>query len=84
MLNPLAIAQLGIGRRPLLAALLGIWDKLMEELVVPPVPSSGGGSRPMRPRRRLAIGSWRPVMLPLPALAPPIEDEDALHLLGMI
>lgn len=29
MLNPLAIAHLGIARRPLVVALLGIWDVLV-------------------------------------------------------
>jgi hypothetical protein len=31
-LNPLAIAHLGIARRPIVAALLGIWDELMTVL----------------------------------------------------
>lgn len=33
-LNPLTIAHLGIGRRPIVAALLGIWDELMQALTV--------------------------------------------------
>ena len=40
MLNPLAIAHLGIGRRPIVAALLGIWDELMRVLSV---KETGGG-----------------------------------------
>ena len=31
-LNPLSIAHLGIGRRPIVAALLGIWDELVSVL----------------------------------------------------
>ncbi len=40
MLNPLSIAHLGIGRRPIVAALLGIWDELMKVLSV---QETGGG-----------------------------------------
>lgn len=40
MLNPLSIAHLGIGRRPIVAALLGIWDELMKVLSA---PDTGGG-----------------------------------------
>lgn len=31
MLNPLAIAHLGIARRPIVAALLGLWDALLPD-----------------------------------------------------
>lgn len=40
MLNPLSIAHLGIGRKPIVAALLGIWDVLMKVLAA---PDTGGG-----------------------------------------
>lgn len=40
MLNPLSIAHLGIGRKPIVAALLGIWDELMKVLAA---PETGGG-----------------------------------------
>jgi len=40
MLNPLSIAHLGIGRKPIVAALLGIWDVLMKVLAA---PETGGG-----------------------------------------
>lgn len=40
MLNPLSIAHLGIGRKPIVAALLGIWDELMKALAA---PETGGG-----------------------------------------
>lgn len=40
MLNPLSIAHLGIGRKPIVAALLGIWDELMRVLSA---PDTGGG-----------------------------------------
>lgn len=48
MLNPLAIAHLGIARRPLVAALLGLWP----DEYVPPAPvyvvPAGSGVPPVR------------------------------------
>lgn len=44
-LDPLAIAHLGIGRRPIVAALLGLWDKLMALLAAPALPGPSVMSR---------------------------------------
>lgn len=71
-LDPLTIAHLGIARRPIVVALLGLWDELMEAL------SSGGGgyvATPAAPRRLVA---------PKPA-APrrPVEDDEASLLLAL-
>ena len=42
-LNPLSIAHLGIARRPIVAALLGIWDELMAVLAAARLEYHGGG-----------------------------------------
>lgn len=57
MLNPLAIAHLGIARRPIVAALLGIWDELMAELAARPRRGTGYFKSEPRAvnRRRLAV-----------------------------
>lgn len=44
-LDPLAIAHLGIGRRPIVAALLGLWDELMAILAAPALPGPSVMSR---------------------------------------
>lgn len=44
-LDPLAIAHLGIGRRPIVAALLGLWDELMAVLAAPTLPGPNVMSR---------------------------------------
>lgn len=59
-LNPLSIAHLGIGRRPIVAALLGIWDELMvvlTEEVKKRRGGAGGGviSRADRTKKRNKI-----------------------------
>ncbi len=75
-LNPLAIAQLRIGRRPIVAALLGIWDELMEALASP----QGGGKAIPKPRPR------RPWVVPAQFIKVPSRrrDEEALLLLGAL
>lgn len=75
-LNPLTIAHLGIGRRPLVAALLGIWDELMEVLA----SASGGGKAIPKPRPR------RPWVVPAQFIKVPSRrrDEEALLLLGAL
>lgn len=49
------------------------------EVAVSPAPTSGGGAR--RKRRRQPLGVYMP---PWPRATQPVEDEDALCLLGMI
>ena len=72
-LNPLSIAHLGIARRPIVAALLGLWDEIMEALAeagggyVPPAVRPAPprpAPRPSRPRR-------------------PTEDDEASLLLAL-
>ena len=61
-LNPLTIAHLGIGRRPIVAALLGIWDELMEVLASPRRGGQSPGPRrayPQGRRRRIQLTSAR-------------------------
>lgn len=71
-LNPLTLAHLGIARRPIVAALLGIWDELMEALAE---IQGGGYVPPPTPRR----------MMPRPAPPRrPIEDDDTLILLALM
>lgn len=55
MLNPLAIAHLGIARRPIVAALLGIWDELMVAL------TTVGGSK--NHKKRITL---QPAYAPVP------------------
>lgn len=75
-LNPLSIAHLGIGRRPIVAALLGIWD----ELVVALASTSGGGKAIPKTRPR------RPWVVPAQFIKVPSRrrDEEALLLLGAL
>lgn len=49
-LNPLTIAHLGIARRPIVVALLGIWDELMLAL------ATVGGSKNHKKRITLQPG----------------------------
>ena len=69
-LDPLAIAHLGIGRRPIVAALLGLWDEIMRAL------SQGGGVVPAVAARRLP-----PPPDPRPRRR---RDEDGLYAIGLL
>lgn len=54
MLDPRAIAHLGIGRRPIVVAMLGIWDELMAvlaESVIKKRGGAGGGKVPSHEAR---------------------------------
>ncbi len=75
-LNPLTVAHLGIGRRPIVAALLGIWDELMEVLASP----QGGGKAIPKPRPR------RPWVIPAQFIQVPSRrrDEEALLIVGAL
>lgn len=75
-LNPLTIAHLGIGRRPIVAALLGVWDELMDVLAAP----AGGGKAIPKPRPRRA---W---VVPAQFVKVPSRrrDEEALLLTGCL
>lgn len=70
-LNPLTIAHLGIGRRPIVAALLGIWDELMMAL------ATVGGSK--NHKKRITL---QPAYAPTPRRR--TDDADALLLTGCL
>lgn len=72
-LNPLTIAHLGIARRPIVAALMGIWDELMNVLSA---PETGGGGL----ARRARGGRWNPHIQPIAARHYD-RDEEVLLLL---
>lgn len=86
MLNPLAIAQLGIGRRPIVAAMLGLWP----DEYVPPLPvyvaTEGSGVPPVREpaRRRTRLSRGRPIGFgaSLATVVPTIEAVCAVAPLG--
>lgn len=86
MLNPRAIAALGIGRRPIVAALLGLWP----DEYVPPLPvyvaQEGSGVPPVREpaRRRTRLARGRPIGFgaSLATVVPTIEAVCAVAPLG--
>ena len=72
MLNPLSIAHLGIARRPIVAALLGIWDELMRELAN--LDHGGSGGEPIKKRKRSLERPARTIF----------DERDILEMLSML
>ena len=70
-LNPLSIAHLGFACKPLVAAMLGLWDEIVAAIAeIPP-----GGKR----RKRVIL--LPPVAAPIPVPRRPIDEDEAILML---